>query len=87
MLSLLSSSVAMMLAMVMATSERDGAYERPADAFLSGSIRSCAEKALSETRYTQSQRSLANGRALIPGDVDNGHGNACGFETMSQLDA
>ena len=32
------------------------------------------------------RRGFANGRVLIPGNVDNRHGNACGFETMSQLD-
>ena len=35
---------------------------------------------------SRSQRSFANGRVLIPGNEDNRHGNACGFETMSQLD-
>jgi hypothetical protein len=37
----LLSSVAMTLAMVMARANCDEAYERPADAFLSGSITDC----------------------------------------------
>ena len=44
------------------------------------------ERLCNKCDASRGQRSLANGRGLIPGDVDNGQGNACGFETMSQFD-
>ena len=36
---------------------------------------------------SRGQRSFANGRVFIPGNVDNRHGNACGFETIVEANS
>jgi hypothetical protein len=36
---------------------------------------------------SRGQRSFANGRVLIPGNVHNRHGNACGFETIVEANS
>jgi hypothetical protein len=83
MLLLLSSSVAMMLAMVMATANRDEVYDCPADAFLSGSISSCAENGFARNAtHPEAQRSLANGRVVPTGHVNHRHGKSICLETV-----
>src|SRR6266446_7447230 len=54
------------------TSKLQRAYERPADALLSGSISSGVENGfVRNATHPEPQGSLANGRAYIPGNVDN----------------
>jgi hypothetical protein len=71
-----------------AINDSEGAYERPADAFLSGSMSDCAEKGfVRNATHPEASAAFANGRVLISGNVDDRHRNVCCFEPVSQLDA
>ena len=63
-------------------------HERPAAAFLSGSISACVENGfVRNAMHPVVQRSLSNGRVLIAGHVDDWDGKPCSLEVMPQLDA
>ena len=65
----------------------DGAYERPADAFLSGSISSFVENGLvRNAMHPELQRSLANGKVPAPGNEITGTNTPEAFEIVSQFD-